>query len=452
MFYTPEKFVETILKKAENYGFLQSEALFTDGRSSEIQVLKGEVSQYEASAQLGVSFRGVYNGQMGYAYTEALDDESMVFLLEQAKQNADVLEVDTEESIYSGEKEYRVVNNYMPELDKIGYQELSGLTLELEKAILSYDKRIEAVDYCVSSASSGKEIIENSLGMKLFDKENMLFFYASARCQENGQTKTASGYWYGRDIITFNVSSLAAEIAKKALAKLGAKSVPSGKYNIVLDREVVCDILNAFAGVFSADAVQKGFSLLGDKLDTKIANDHITLRDDAFVKGSITQTAFDSEGVSTKNTALIENGILKSFLHNRKTAKKAGTESTGNGFRGYKGSLSVGTKNFYLVPGNTSFDAILTDMKDGLYITEVSGLHAGTNFVSGDFSLLGEGFVVESGKLTKPVEQITIADNFYSLLQKIQIAGDELLFQSPSGAGATGAPHIYVTDISISGE
>ena len=452
MFYTPEKFVEILLQKAETYGFLQSEALFGDGRSTEIQVLKGDVSQYESSAQLGLSFRGLYEGQMGYAYTEALDEDGLSFLLEQAKQNAEILEVDAEESIYGGEKEYRKINNYTPELDQIDYQELVEMTLALEKSILSFDERIVAVDYCVASASSGKELIQNTLGMKLKDQSNMLFFYASARCQLDEQVKTASGYWYGREKVAFDPAKLATEIAKKALGKLGSKSMPSGKYEVLLSKEVVCDILDAFAGIFSADAVQKGFSLLGDKINTMIACKNITLRDDAIVQGSITQTAFDSEGVSTKNLALIENGILKGLLHNRKTAQKAGTDSTGNGFRGYKGSLSVGTKNFYLTAGDSSFDEMLTEINNGIYITEVSGLHAGTNFVSGDFSLLGEGFLIENGKLTRPVEQITIADNFYGMLKKVEKIGDTLLFQAPSGAGSTGAPDLYVSDISISGE
>ena len=356
------------------------------------------------------------------------------------------------ESIYKGDEEYREVSNYSIKLEDIGYDDLADITLSLEKAILDFDPRIVAVDHCISSFASGSGMIENTLGMKLSDKSNMLFIYADARCQENDQIKTASGYWYGRERRNLDIQKLAREIAKKALDKLGAGSIPSGQYKAVLDREVVCDILETFSGIFSADAIQKGFSLLRDKLNCEIAGANITIRDDAFADGSITQTAYDSEGVATRNTPLIEDGILKNILHNRKTAEKDGVVSTGNGFRGYKSPLSIGTKNFYLVSGSLHFEELIREMDHGIYITEISGLHAGADPISGDFSLLGEGFLVENGRISSPVEQITIADNFYNLLNKVEKIGNDLLFQPPSGAGSTGAPSVFIREIAISGE
>ena len=440
-----------ILKRAREFGFTEAEALYADGKSTELQVLNHRVSQYESSNCQGLSFRGVYDGQMGYAYTEVFDDDSMNFLLEQAKENALSLESNERETVYAGDPFYRDVKSYEEDLDSLTYKDLEEMTLSLERKLLDLDPRIDAVDHCICSYDRSSEHIRNTLGMKLFQKSNLFFLYADVRCSADDQVKTASGFWFGRDIKKLDVDVLAKKIGVRALSKLGASTVDSIKCKVLLDGEAASDLLDAYSGIFSAEAIQKGFSLLGDRIGHTIASSLVTLRDDALAEGSITATAFDSEGVATQNRALIEKGVLTGILHNRKTAEKDGVPSTGNGFRGYKGSLSIGSKNLYFLPGQTTRDELLQTMNNGIYITEISGLHAGTNTVSGDFSLLCEGFSVENGKIARAVEQITVADNFFALLEKIVGIGNTIHFNPPSGAGSTGSPDLLISEISISG-
>jgi len=451
--YTPEEFSKIVMTQALSRGFLDAEIFFEAGAATEISVLNGEISMYESSSMQGVSFRGRFNDQMGYAYAEELTDDAMAFLLDQAMQNCMVLESEDMETVYEGDPSYEEFSSFADSLTELSFEELSSMVLTLEKRVLAYDPRIVAVDHCAVSLGSSEHRIWNSRGLRLSYKSNLIVLYAVARCEEKEVTKTGSAYRAVRDLANLDIEELAQEVATNALDKLGASSISSGTMNVVLDREAAADLLSTFDGIFSADMVQKGFSLLSGKIGERIASDVVTLRDDVRVDGSIGGIPFDSEGVATKNKVLVENGILIGFLHNRKTAAKDNHESTGNGFRsGFKGSIGVGTTNFYLVPGDRSLNDLLAQAGSGVYIKELSGLHAGTNVVSGDFSLSCEGFVINNGQIGRPVDQITIAENFFALLGKIRAVGSDPYFQIPSVSGATGCPSLLLENIAISGE
>ena len=453
MIYQPDEFIALLLSHAEKAGFSQSEVFFENGRSSELQILEGEVSMYESSALQGVSFRGFQNGQMGYAFAEELTDESMEFLLDQASQNCAVLESEEEETIYGGDPPYKTVNVYSDALDRLVFDDFAKIGLALEDKILKSDPRIVAVDHCIVSYGSSNSQIRNSLKLDLSHASNLMFVYANARCEEDDQVKTSDAYWFGRDFENLDIEKLAATITSETIGKLGASPVASGKYNIVLDAMAAADLLSTFCAIFSADLIQKGFSLLGDKMNTRIAPEYFSIHDDAIMDKSITAVPFDSEGVATQNKTLIDKGMLTGILHNRKTAAKAGTQSTGNGFRsGYRGSVSVGPTNLYIEPGDSDLAALLAEAGSGLYIKELAGLHAGANIVSGDFSLSCEGYVIENGKIGRAVDQITLADNFYLLLNKIQKIGSDLYFDPPSDAGSIGSPSLLISDAAISGD
>ena len=170
--------------------------------------------------------------------------------------------------------------------------------------------------------------------------------------------------------------------------------------------------------------------------------------DDPLLLEGLEARPFDAEGVPSKAHTIVENGVFKTFLHNLKTAYKDGVETTGNASKaGYASAVHVSPSNFYIKPGSKSFDELLAEMGDGVVITDVAGLHAGANPVSGDFSLLSKGYVVKDGKREKPIEQITVAGNFYDLLKNARAMADDLDFP----LGGMGCPSIDVGELSISG-
>ena len=152
---------------------------------------------------------------------------------------------------------------------------------------------------------------------------------------------------------------------------------------------------------------------------------------------------FDREGAATKTKHIIENGVLKTLLHNRKTAKKAGCQTTGNA----AGAGQVAPTNLFFKPGSLTQEELLANLGDGLYLTEVSGLHAGANPISGDFSLLSRGYEIKGGKISRAVEEFTVAGNFYQLLKDITDVGGDLLFET----SPIGSPSVLVKSLSVAG-
>jgi PmbA protein len=285
--------------------------------------------------------------------------------------------------------------------------------------------------------------------MELSEKNNYFMAYVGLIAEDGDSTKEKGELWIGTDISAFNPTEVANKAAKKAIEALNGSPVPSFTGRVILKNEVLADILDCFVGCFFAENVQKGFSLLKDKLNTQVAVDKVTIADEPLLKGGYATTAFDSEGVASYNKCVVKDGVLNTYLYNLKSAYKDGVKSTGNGFKpSYKGTVGTSATNFYIKPMSTEFDELVKQLENGLIITDAAGLHSGANSITGDFSLAASGFLVENGKVVRPVEQITMASNFFDLLMSVEELGNDLYFSSSS----IGAPSAIVKNISISGE
>ena len=180
-----------------------------------------------------------------------------------------------------------------------------------------------------------------------------------------------------------------------------------------------------------------------------IASEVVTIIDDPLMDGGLASAPFDDEGVATFTKGLVSNGKLVTLLHNLKTAHKQGVKTTGNGFKSsYASSVGVSESNLYLQKGSMSFDDLMKEIGEGVIITDLAGLHSGANTVCGDFSLAAKGFYVEGGKKSFPVEQITLAGNYFDLLKNIVSIGDDLKFPMSN----VGSPSVIVEGLSIAGK
>lgn len=442
------EFLEQVLAFGKNAGFTDCEVYYRGGTAFEVLILEGEVSNFENSREEGLAFRGNINGRTGYAYTERFSPDAIAYLVETAKENAALLSPEDAEELYAGEEDYPVLDGVNTALEGLRVEEKIEAAMRMEAAALAGAQEVASLDYCALGTALAELAIKNTRGLDVSFAKNFATAYVSAIAKRGGETKTGSYFWKAQDWNLFDPEQTGRMAARRAAAHLGASSVPSGVYDIVLDGRAMVSLLGAFVGVFFAENAQKGFSLLQGKAGEKIAAEAVTLRDDALLKGGYATQPFDSEGVSGKNKAIIENGVLKTLLYNRKTAKRDGVRSTGNGFKlGLTGSVKTAPTNFYLAKGEGSQEALLAQMGDGLLITSLMGLHAGTNAVSGDFSLSAEGFRVSAGKIGQPVEQITVAGNFYQLLQAVEMLAADLYF----GSGGIGAPSVLVRGLAVAG-
>ena len=444
--------IDALIKKAGEEGFLESEVYFVSETSTTVQALEGKIIQFESSDTTALSFRGLYNGQMGYAYSEDISEEMIPFLISQAKDNCQILEVKEKVTVYEGDKEYPEFNGFSEELAKIDYADMAKAALDAERETLAYDNRIQAVDNCYVVYESGELYICNSKGMVCESIDNGFGVYIGCRAKEGEDVQTAGKSWSFTRYEDFDAKKYASIVGELVISKLGAKTIPSVKTPIVMDRLAAKSLLGSFAGSFSAEAMQKGLSRLAGKVGETIANPAITLVDEGMIEGSQLCIPFDSEGVAAKRTVLIDKGVFKSPLHNRKTALVEGVESTGNGFRNsVRGSVGISTSNLHFEKGAFTQQELFEKMGNGVYITAIHGLHAGINGVSGDFSLMSEGFMIRDGKKAEPINQITIADNFFEILKKVEYLADDIDYMAPDASHCQ-SPSLLIPDVSVSGE
>jgi PmbA protein len=199
-----------------------------------------------------------------------------------------------------------------------------------------------------------------------------------------------------------------------------------------------------FEGV-NGDSVYRGASFLAGKLGQKIAGDNVNIIDDGTIAGGFGTSPFDGEGVPTRRTVVVENGVLKSYLLNTYTAKKLGLQTTGNASRGLAGTPGIGPGNYFLKAGTTTAKELISGIKEGLYVTEFLG--QGVNLVTGDYSRGASGMWISGGEFAYPVEEITVAGNLKELFFNISEIANDLEFR-----GSVAAPTIRVDGLTVGGE
>lgn len=442
-------FVKELFSKAQEEGFSEYEVYYVDRESLSISVYKDEVEKYNLNNSAGLSFRGKFGDRIGYSYTEILDEDAIEMLVKKAKENVLAIENNDIQFIYEGDKEYKEISTYHEELEDIPADKLINIAISMEKEAKKYCNKVESFSGCSVSYSSGKYGIINSKGLNLSNKSNLLTAYVVPIVKDLDKMYDGCGYVVAKSLNDVKPDKIAKMGVDEALSKIGGTSIASGNYKVIINNEAMVSLLSTFAGIFSGDAVQKGLSLLKDKEGEIIAADIVNLVDDPHLEDGLASVSFDDEGVATLKTYLIKNGKLNSLLHNLKTANKAGVKSTGNGFKSsYASPISVSPTNFYIEPGINSLEEMTKKINKGLIITDFAGLHSGANSITGDFSLAAKGFYIEDGIKTHPVEQITVAGNFFTLLNNIEEIGSDLKFPMSS----VGSPSIVIKELSIAGE
>jgi PmbA protein len=434
--------LDKLFKRAKEKGVTDLEIFSSARNSLSIEIYDGEVDKYEIADTDALTIKGVYNNKMGTFRTEVLDDEVIDEILDTIIASAKEIDSLDDAIIYEGDDHYEKLDDIFNEdLFNLDVQKKIDHLLALDKYLHNYDERVSVVE-TMYSENTNAVLLKNSKGINLENKANSAYIGGSVIVKDEHDQRVGFDVMISNDFNDFDIETVGKDIIDDALASLGAKPVPSDNYEIVFSNGAIATLLSAFQGIFSADNVQKGLSLLKDKLGQKIGSELVTIVDDPFMKKSSRSRSFDDEGVATSYKELIGKGELKTYLHNLVTAKKASVKSTGNGFGG-----SVSPVNLKLEAGEHSLDELLSSCKKGVYITNVQGAHAGVNAVSGDFSLQASGYYLEDGKKVRPVALITVAGNFLEMLNDITMVGSDLKM---SYYGVT-SPSIKVKSMPVSG-
>jgi PmbA protein len=439
--------IDKLFQLGKERGLVDMEVSYNSGTSFSLKVFKKEIDGYSLSQSDVLKFRGIYNGKIGSSYTEKVDESSIELLVNDAIENAKIISSEDEVEIFAGSKEYKEVVTYNPELEKVSELEKIEFAKKLEEIAYSLDSRVSTVSASNYVDGSSESLLRNSKGLNLQSNSNYVVSYVGVVVKEGEDIKSKYAFASGRDFSKLNPEMLAKEAVEEALSMLGAKSIKSGNYPIIIRNDTMGDLLSAFTGIFSAENVQKDLSLLKGKLNQKVASDKLNLVDDPFMKDGLASSSYDAEGVACTFKNVIENGVLKTYLYNLKTAKKDNIETTGNSL----GGSGIGPSNFYIKNGDKSLDDIIASIDNGLLITDLAGLHSGLNAISGDFSLSSSGYEIENGKIKRPVEQITVAGNFFEMLNGIEEIGNDIRFGTP-GSSYIGCPSIKFKSLAVAGE
>lgn len=443
-----QDYIKELLAQAKAAGIEAAEAYLSEKENFSAMRNNGALEDYQSNHTRGLGFRGLVNGRMGYASTEALDEESIGQLIRGVIESATLCESDDEQPLYQGGGQVPELELYQPELDKVAPEAKLAKIEAMENACKAADSRY-LNGYNMVETTKHTVRIANSFGMDQTYTENFCDLYCGANVKEGDNVSTGGFVQISRDFDALDPDRLARDSVDQAVKGLNAEPVASCKYHVVFWNEALVSLLGVFSTVFSAETEQMGLSLLSGKLGETIAAPCVTLVDDPLRPDCLGSRPFDDEGVPSHQHMLVENGVFRTFLHNLKTARKAGVESTGNGSKAdYSSPVRVAPSNLYFEPGALSFEELLSQVGDGIVITEVSGLHAGANPVSGDFSLLSKGYTLKDGKRDQPLERITVAGNFYELLKNIRAFASDLRFPN----GALGSASADAGEMTVSGK
>lgn len=442
-----QAFKEAVIAKCAVMGIADFELYYQSAESTSVSAFQHEINQFTSSIEGGVCFRCIWGGKMGYASTEALNEAEAAAVVERAVDNASVLEAEEQVFLGEGGKTYQPLpedHTRMP-----ATEELINIVLSTQEQIYQADPAVIDGSSTQGAAESVEIAIYNSRGLDLSSRGVLTALVVAAVVTDGKEMANDYQIKLG-DLGSIDTGELTKKAAQAAIGKLGGDVAPTGQYPVIFAPEAMCDLLGAYSGIFSAEAAQKGLSKLAEQEGEIIAAEQVTLVDDPFWADAPIKRNFDAEGspVYTKN--VVENGRLNTLLYNLKTAAVAGKETTGNASKAsYASQVSTATYTFYLAPGAISEEALLKQAQNGVYINSLSGLHAGADPISGDFSLQSAGFLIENGQKTKAVKSFTVAGNFYDLLKNITCVASNLEFPV---MGMFGSPSVLVGGLSIAGK
>lgn len=376
----------------------------------------------------------------------------------QADMVEDVIE-QMEVSAMASEEDYHPIPvfekevSYTEDFSVMDEKEAVDILVNAEQ-ILRQEKKIAAVDGCSCHQNFEEIILMDDNGTTMTDCGQSVSVSLSVVSREDGDTEIAWGGRSAQSLSEIDTQSLAKEVAELGAQRLHAKPIASGKYAVILKNDAAAELLEAYLPIFYASEMQNEMSSLAGRQGETIAIEDINLAEDPQFKNGRIHRRFDDEGTPVSKKYLIHAGKFESALYNRKTSEKEGKVSTGNGFKSdIQAAVGTGVTNVVLesVSGNTvSMQELCQKMENGLVVTGLEGVFAGVSTITGSFSLLCKGMVVENGQMTKPFCEVTIAGNIYDLLKEIVAIGNDPV---PTAAGSqfVQTPSILLKGLAVSG-
>lgn len=427
----------------------EAEVYINTVRHLQIDVLDGKIESLDNVTEGGLSLRVIKDKKMGFAYTADFDEHSIEQTLNTALSNMK----DSPHDPYFGFPEPRAQNSKISfnekEIQAIKLSDKVAFAMEMEKVAFSSDKRIKRSEKISYQDSHSSVVIMNSKGVDLLYEKNVCGASARVIAEHGAEMEMGSWMRFATRFSDLDAAQIGSEAANRAVCLLGAGREKSGKAPVILSPFAGSMLIAAMVPALSADFVQKGKSLFCSALEKRVASKALNIMDSGIMQDGVASVPYDDEGTPTRETIVINDGFLRSYLHSNYTARKAKVSATANAFRGtYMQQPEITPTNLYVKPGQKSGEQLLRGVTRGFLVTNIMGAHT-INPVSGDFSIGFSGFLIENGRTGAPVKEMTIAGNLLDLFMHIEDVGNDLLF-FPSN-GNIGSPSILISNLSVSG-
>jgi PmbA protein len=431
-------------------GASDAEAYVSRDSGRTVRVHGGEVESLTAAIQAGVGVRAWHGQRVGYAYGTDLSEAGVAEIAARASEAAAAADEDEFAAPPQPSQFEALPGLGDPSLAEWDTSRIADLALTVERTALESDPRLVGVEVAVYADSDEQVAIASSTGVAGEYESSSCYAYLSALAEGDGARETGLGFGLARGPRGLDPEAIGGEGAQRALAMIGAGKPASRSCPVVLDETVAASFAGLIGGGLGAKAVQRGRSPFAGRLEEEVASEAFALHDDGRDPEGPDSAPFDAEGVPRRRTALIEGGRLRSYLFDTYTANREGAHSTGSASRnGYRSLPSVSTSNLVVAPGTLSLEGLLAAAGEGVYVTDVAGLHSGVNPVTGVFSVGASGRIIRDGALAEPVREFTIAGELVGMLGAVSAAGAEARWV-PFG-GSVSTPPLLIAEMAISG-
>lgn len=415
-----------IVARARKAGADVAEAIASDSVDLSAKVRMGEPELVEQAGHRSLTLRVQRGGRTATVTTSDPSEQGVSAIVADALELAQLSEVDD----LAAPPDPSLLAKDIPDLDlcdpatrNVDAKEAVARAAGGEGAARALDPRITNSEGATFSRSAGASVFVTSNGFSGGYRSSYQSLSVSPVADDADGKKRSASHWDGRRFLAdlAREDEIGREAARRTVAQLGTRKVPSAEVPVVFDPDAGRALLSLLYACLEGGSIYRRASYLCDRIGDQIGSELIQIADDPLIPRAPGSRPFDGEGLPARRNALIENGRLRSYLLDTYSARKLGLESTGSASRARPG---VSPSNFHLLPGGTSPEAIVAEVEKGLYVTSMMGF--GFNAVTGDFSRGAEGFWIENGEKTFPVGEITVSLNFNELWKRVDAVGSDL--------------------------
>lgn len=439
-----------VVRRAREGGADVAEAIARSGSELSVKVRMGEVELVEEAGYRGIGMRVMKGRRVALTSTSDLTPAGLSRFVGDALELAEL----SQEDPFAGpadpallmKGEIPDLSTFDPEGGNIDAAQAIERARAGEEAARGFDPRITNSEGATFSRTAGGFALVLSSGFEGGYKGSYQSLSVVPVAADEGGKNRRGYHWTARRFLADldDPRKVGEEAARRTLAKLGARKVPSCQAPVVFDPDAARSILGLVAGVIMGGGIWRKSSYLVGREGTRIASDLVTIVDDPLIPRAPGSRPFDGEGLPSRKNVVVENGMLRTYLCDSYSGRKLGHAPTGSASRGGSGGVGESTSNFLFQPGTMSPAELLASTKSGLYVTEMMGF--GFNAVTGDFSRGAAGFWIEDGKLSHPVSEVTISLNLDDLLKSIDAVANDLDLRT-----STAAPTFRVAKMTIAG-